>query len=212
MNNQVLIYALSRTDSIAEISNLPSEIEMQTFGEVTVFFSRINQISHDIDTLKKYHDIISQLHSAITIIPFRYGSFVENLPTWIDEEKENHLELLAKLDGLTEMSLRIIVSPIETKESAKPLSGKDYLLQKAKEFRQSEKSSAVIELLKTNLHQYICDLKHEKRGNILSVYFLIKKTDLESFRQKFVEIEKNIGFKSVLTGGWCPFNFCTNDV
>ena len=212
MNNQVWVYAVSRTNSIAEIPDLPDGIERQIFGELTVFFSRNNEISPDIESLKKYHDIISQLHSAITIIPFRYGSFSENMQTWIEEESENHLELLARLDGLTEMSLRIIVPQSESQDSAKPLSGKDYLLRKAKEFGQNEKGLAVIEMLKTELHEFIRDFKHEKRGEILSVYFLIKKTDVQSFRQKFAEIEKGIGFKSVLTSGWCPFNFCTNDV
>lgn len=218
MNNQaakLLIYAISRADSAVRISNLPTEIETQIVGNFVVFFAQVAEISHDVAALKKYHDIISGLHSEITIIPFRYNSGVENLnnlQTWLENEMENYAELLAKLEGLTEMSLRIIIPPLEQEESAKPLSGKDYLLKKSKEYQQNEKVSAIIELLKTELQKYICELKNEKHGEILSVYFLIKNDDVENFRQKFAEIEKKIGFNCVLTGGWCPFNFCTNDV
>jgi hypothetical protein len=211
MNNQaakLLIHAVSR----AEISNLPTEIETQVFGDLAVFYSQTTEISHNVATLKKYHDIISELHSAITIVPFRYGSVVENLQTWVEEEKEKYLELLEKLDGLTEMSLRIIVPNIESQESAKPLSGKDYLLKKSRQYQQSEQVSEIIAILKTNLKEFICDLKHEKHNEILSVYFLIKKTEVEQFRREFSKTEKAIQFKSVLTGGWCPFNFCTSDV
>jgi Gas vesicle synthesis protein GvpL/GvpF len=218
MNDQaekILIYAVSRANCVAEIQNLPNGIETQISGNLAVFFSRINQIVQDIETLKKYHDVISELHSAITIIPFRYGSYVEtlqNLQTWIENEQDYYLKLSAKLDGLTEMSLRIFVPPIEQEESAKPTSGKDYLLKKSKAYRQNEKGTAIIELLKTELQKYIRDLKHEKRDDILSVYFLVKKSDVEDFRRSFSETEKQIDFKCVLTGGWCPFNFCTNDV
>jgi Gas vesicle synthesis protein GvpL/GvpF len=218
MNNQaekILIYAVSRANCVTETANLPDGIETQIFGDLAVFFARTNQISQDIETLKNYHDIISELHSAGTIVPFRYGSCVEtlqNLQVWLENEQEHYLKLSAKLDGLTEMSLRIIVPPIAEEASAKSTSGKDYLLNKSKAFRQNEKGTAIIELLKTNLQKYICDLKHEKRDDILSVYFLIKKSDVENFRRSFSETEKTTDFKCVLTGGWCPFNFCTNDV
>ncbi len=218
MNNQaekILIYAVSRANCVTETANLPDGIETQIFGDLAVFFSRINQISQDIETLKNYHDVISALHSAITIVPFRYGSCVEtlqNLQFWLENEEKQYLKLSAKLDGLTEMSLRIIVPPIAEEASAKSISGRDYLLNKSKAFRQSEKGAAIIESLKTELQKYICELKHEKRDDILSVYFLIKKSDVEDFRRSFSETEKTIDFRCVLTGGWCPFNFCTNDV
>jgi hypothetical protein len=218
MNNQaekILIYAVSRANYVAEIPNLPNGIETQIFGDLAVFFSRINQINPDIETLKKFHDVISELHSAITIVPFRYGSYVEtqqNLQTWIENEQDYYLKLSAKLDGLTEMSLRIFVPPIPEEESAKPTSGKDYLLKKSKAYRQNEKGTAIVELLRTELQKYIRDIKDEKRNDILSVYFLVKKSDVEDFRRSFSETEKQIDFKCVLTGGWCPFNFCTNDV
>jgi Gas vesicle synthesis protein GvpL/GvpF len=218
MNNQaekILIYAVSRANCVTETPNLPNGIETQIFGDLAVYFSRISQITQDIETLKKYHDIISELHSAGTIVPFRYGSCVEtlqNLQVWLENEQEHYLKLSAKLNGLTEMSLRIFVPPIAEEESAKPTSGKDYLLNKSKAYRQNEKGAAIIESLKTELQKYICDLKHEKRDDILSVYFLIKKSDVENFRRSFSETEKTTDFKCVLTGGWCPFNFCTNDV
>ncbi len=218
MNNQaekILIYAVSRANCLAEMPNLPDGIETQIFDDFTVFFSRINQIAQDIETLKRYHDVISELHSAITIVPFRYGSCFEtlqNLQLWLEKEREHYLKLSAKLDGLTEMSLRIIVPSVELEESAKPLSGKDYLLNKSKTYQQNDKGTAIIELLKTDLQKYIRDLRHEKRDNILSVYLLVKKAEVDNFRQSFAATEKQIDLKCVLTGGWCPFNFCTNDV
>jgi hypothetical protein len=218
MNNQaekILIYAVSRSNCVSEIATLSNGIETQVFGSLSVFFSRISQISQDIETLKKYHDVISELHSAITIVPFRYGSCFEtlqNLQMWLETEQEHYLKLSTKLDGLTEMSLRIFVPPIAEKESAKSFSGKDYLLKKSKAYRQNEKGIAIVELLQKELQKYICNLKHEKRDDILSVYFLIKKNEVEDFRHSFSQMETKIDFKCVLTGGWCPFNFCTNDV
>lgn len=212
---KILIYAVSRATDSARLSNLPNDLETRIFGELAVFFSCRTEIPHDIEALKHYHDVISELHSADTIIPFRYGSVVENLSKmqiWVEGEKEKYLELLSKLNGLTEMSLRVVIPSVESSDHSKSLSGREYLLKKSQEYRHREKDAEIVELLRTQLQTYVHDLKYEKRDEILSVYFLIKKNDVQNFCRNFAEIEKKINFKSVLTGGWCPFNFCTTDV
>lgn len=183
---------------------------------VAAVITNIAELSHETAILQNFHQIIDDIHSQTTVIPFRYGSVFETLQSlqnWLREQENELRQQLKRLDGMTEMSVRVLLTEkVESATAPEAQSGREYLLARARQMSAaSDKADKIQNLLSKRLASLAQEIKIERDKNLLSIYFLISRSKVEDFRAVFhqVQISNEITEKMIMSGDWCPFNFVT---
>lgn len=213
-NHKLLLHGVIAAEAAKSLE--AAQFQVIAFNSLAGVVTEITELSTEIEALKDFHQIIHDIHAEITIVPFRYGSTFEarqNLLDWLREKQKELSEQLAKLEGLTEMSVRVLLNQNQKTSVVPPnASGREYLLARAHQLAEnSAETTAVTMLLRERLNTFARDVQTEKKDNLLSVYFLIPRSEIENFRQAYAELaDSNPTPKMILSGAWCPFNFVSN--
>jgi len=193
----------------------------------------------DITHILTYQKVIETLHNKSSVIPMRYGCLFENEPQitkMLEEHGNEYRELLKEIEDCVEMGIRILVPDINSPHSVrdgeeanlkdpKPLTpGHEYLAalkarygldqQFAKEMTQVSQQcrTAFSGLFVKYKEEYTRPLKQQSPfQNIYSLFFLVPRQSVASFRLAFQDLCRRQTYKLLLSGPWPPYNFVLPD-
>jgi len=171
-----------------------------------------------------YARVVEALHGDRAVLPMRYGCLFEEERQVVEllaVHGQQYAAVLRGLDGCVEMGVRVLLAA----ESSSPLpsfgpesggaSGRAYLTARAARHAQAEEVTgalaAVTERLRIALDG-LAERTEAGRGvraapGLSSLYFLVKRGTVESFRRAFQRIERAEPARLLLSGPWPPYNF-----
>jgi len=184
----------------------------------------------DISQTLAYERVVEHFFRDQTVIPMRYGCQLENaseVVTLLGEHYEEYQTLLRELEGLNEMGIRVLLEKsgvgIRADASLVPPdispgpsdSGTAYLAAKREHFLGLDRAVLDQRLLVDELCAPLSGLfvrrKVESpvlaRSRLLSLYFLVPRVSVESFRQAARSLHPKEAVKLLLSGPWPPYNF-----
>lgn len=168
-----------------------------------------------------YGKVVEALHADRVVLPMRYGCLFEEEPQVVELLRvhgEAYAAVLRELDGCVEMGIRLLLpagSVSEECEHAPSRAGRAYLIGRAVHYALEEEAvrglAAVMERLRGALGGFATRIETDcgaraDRG-LGSLYFLVERDAVESFRQAFRRIERAEPARLLLSGPWAPYNF-----
>lgn len=184
----------------------------------------------DISKLLVYETVVESLYRHLTVIPLRYGCRVGcpyEATVLLRENYAAYGPLLNELEGLGEMGVHVLLDTCGdgTEINAPPVraeslpldwdTGAAYLAAKRQRYQGLDRAG----LQQRELVEELCDslygsfVRHKvefpssRRGRLLSLYFLVRRDSVESFRRAARLHHRNESVKLLLSGPWPPYNF-----
>jgi len=219
----------------------PSRMEGQSVNMVEkeglrAAFSEISDAgpAYDISEIKRYHGVIEWFFSQVTVIPFRFGTMLDEYPDVVrllEKRAEDYKKMLSELEGCAEVGIRVIIDEGEIPREGSccadlpslgcPNPGKLYLSNRRAHYwtetviaRLSEKATEPYRRVFGGMFEKyrreepkVSVEKNRRRTLVVSMYFLVPRNLLARFREAFVEMSSKDTAKSMLTGPWPPYNF-----
>jgi hypothetical protein len=171
-----------------------------------------------------YAKVVEALQADRAVLPMRYGCLFgeeRQVVELLRVHGEEYAALLSGLDGCVEMGVRVLL-PAELSLPSPPsdsktegASGRAYLAVRAARYAREEEVAralaAVVERLRGALDGLA--VRTETDGGaaadraMSSLYFLVKRGAVESFRRAFRRISRTESARLLLSGPWPPYNF-----
>jgi hypothetical protein len=185
----------------------------------------------DASKLLEYEGVIESFYRHLTVIPMRYGCRVGCPYEAVILLRENHDAydaLLRELEGLAEMGIQVLLDnptvQAETDRLATPpewfpphssVSGAAYLNAKRLRYLGAQRATmaqrAFVENLCDSLHgsfvRHKVEFPSSRRSRLLSLYFLVPRDSVESFRRAARHFPGQQSVKLLFSGPWPPYNF-----
>jgi hypothetical protein len=183
----------------------------------------------DVATVLTYEGVVEYLFGRRTIIPMRYGCTVPDrmgLAALLDGRHKDCEALLHSLDGLAEMGIQFTASTCEADPaidspevqlaSSQPSdrSGVSYLLAKQQHYDSADRVAEARNQLVTTVCRALSGqfVRHKverpaSRHRVVSIYFLVPRGSVESFREASRRCLEDRLTKLVVSGPWPPYNF-----
>jgi gas vesicle protein GvpL/GvpF len=174
----------------------------------------------EVDRLLAYERAIAVLHATRTVVPLRFGCIMDGsaqILRLLEERGAEFEELLGRLEGLTEMGVRVWwKSPAEERfgqAKACPTPGARYLAAARR------RQAGLLSPLEEQWAQRICGSlegsyvlqKREARplpeGRLLSLHFLTARGAVGDFRERVRRMALPGEAKLLVSGPWPPYNF-----
>ncbi|MBU4485619.1 MAG: GvpL/GvpF family gas vesicle protein [Candidatus Delongbacteria bacterium] len=238
----LIIYCLLKAEKNT-IHRLPKGIDglpvkLIKYNEIYAAVSSINQkelpVSNPpVSLILAYENVIEAFYKHTTILPMRYGSFLEELQVieLLEKHHEEYLLGLKYLKGCTEFGIRMIL-PVNTQnlqrekndfiiEDFDSSTGSSYLKSLKKFYLKDDKikqedaklnkwcSCAFAGIYKEYKLENSA-VNQNNKNRLLSFYFLVWKEFTESFKKQFRELIPPSGGKILMSGPWPPYNFVAN--
>ena len=206
-----------------------------THRRLSAAVSRIGptDLAPDLTRVRAYERVVNSYHRQGTVIPLRYGCVVSQetrVIELLDEYNPQYESLLQELEGCVEMGLRVLLPaaapgiPAGSREIAGPLPlappapperlGLAYLTARkahyAHQDRWTEEYRQVSDRCLAQLAGLFVKYKTEapsSRLPLLSLYFLIPRRAVETFRRAFRQLTETESARLLLSGPWPPYNF-----
>lgn len=194
-------------------------------------------LSPELALLRAYERVVVSLNQQHTVIPMRYGCVVEQesqVIQLLEDHGPRYEALLQELDGCVEMGLRVLLPPgpwaavtpggADTcREVAGPHSppglerlGLAYLTARKAHYARQDRWTAeyrqAADRCQTRFAGLFVKCKTEPpspRLPLLSLYFLVRREAVASFRQAFRRLAEADPARLLLSGPWPPYNFVT---
>ena len=211
-----------------------SEVKIYACGRYNFLYSEIDKhcAYRELKSLKIHNSISLAAMDSGTVLPFRYGTFVED-PDDMEELQQNMNIQLAEqfefLKGRVETGIKVFGSIIQEDRvlegtrpavdrlnAVKSISGPvNLLLKKVKAVYSERERAEFIAGLSNDMFSHfdhlVCD-RHVKcglnDGLLINGAFLIQKDSFADFKSLFVEIKKKYPqYSFVFSGPWPPYNF-----
>ena len=184
----------------------------------------------DTSELLVYETVVESFYRHLTVIPMRYGCRVESPWEAVGLLRKNHDAygaLLHELEGLGEMGVHVLLdtSGDGRESNARPVrarslpldwdTGAAYLAAKRQRYLGLDRAGLQQRQLVEELCDSLCgsfvrhkvELPSSSRGRLLSLYFLVPRDSVESFRRAARHHHANESVKLLLSGPWPPYNF-----
>lgn len=196
--------------------------------------SRIDDsdLAHSISGLLAYEKVVESLQRGRTVLPMRYGCLFEEearLSRFIEERRMTYETLLKELEGCVEMGIRVLLenaagkaplAPSSAYNSSLPGSAKSgaaYMAAQRVRYAARDQMSAeqqrVVERICSALSGCFVRSRQESSRvagrRLLSLYFLVPGSAVESFRKVFRGIRLKESVRLLLSGPWPPYNFAS---
>ena len=184
----------------------------------------------DASRLLAYEAVVESFHRHMTVIPMRYGCRVVcpyDALVLLRENHDGYGELLRELEGLAEMGIQLLLDasgdPVDA--CAPPVrsiplpsygnSGTTYLASKRERYVGQERAGVeqreLVEELCVSLEgsfvRHKVEFPSSRRSRLLSLYFLVPRDSVETFRSAVRRLPTNRSVKLLLSGPWPPYNF-----
>ncbi len=182
-----------------------------------------------VSDLMAYAGVVEALFQRVTVLPMRYGY-------WLDREEElrqllsrNSISLqegLRRVEGCVEMGLRVLPAEpdgeiaADQPASASPAisaasAGLAYLAQRRRRFDGHDRSRRVFEqaVQRCGLAfagwsiDSVAEPPPAGPGGSGSLCFLVSRAALAGFRQAFAQLQEDSPDRLLLTGPWPPYSF-----
>ncbi len=183
-----------------------------------------SDLTSNIAQVLSYARVVEALHADQAVVPMRYGCLFGGEGQVLDLLRlhgEEYAGILRELDGCVEMGVRVLL-PTESSLPRVPFGsgmeeapGRAYLTKLAARYAREEEGArglaAVAERLRGALGR-LAERTETDRGvradrGLCSLYFLVKREAVESFRRTFQRIEHAEPARLLLSGPWPPYNF-----
>ena len=178
-----------------------------------------------VSDLLVYGRVVEDLFRMQAVVPMRYGCFLEGLPAIqhiLEERNRQYDALLKELEGRVEMGIRILLpEPVaKPRQEAQPVNGCGYLALRKAHYRMQDDNSRHHQALLDRYIQSFSGLSAKHRTEmateggsvLLSLYFLIPKSQVNRFRETFQQVVENGESKTLISGPWPPYNFAASDL
>jgi len=181
-------------------------------------------LTPNIAQVLSFGKVVEALHADRVVLPMRYGCLFGEASQVVELLRVHGGEYAAALRGLdggVEMGVRILLpteSPIRcpaTGSEIEGASGRSYLTDRAARYARVDETAralaAVMERLRGALgglaESTATDRCARADQGFSSLYFLVKREAVESFRQAFRRVERTESARLLLSGPWPPYNF-----
>ena len=184
----------------------------------------------DISQVLAYEAVVEHLYRDLTVIPVRYGcqlAETSDALCLLERHRDEYGALLDELEDLAEMGILVLLDssgagteiearPVSPKSSPFPCnSGAAYLAAKRERYLGLDRAALHERLLVEELWGSLAGLyvrrkvefADSNRSRLLSLYFLVPRASVESFRQAARQFHPKESVKLLLSGPWPPYNF-----
>lgn len=168
--------------------------------------------------------VVGALHAVTAVLPFRYGNFLdssERVLNLLQAHREEFLQSLEEVEGCDEMGLRILLENRPGMECAQPAyaaprgTGREFLEGRRAHYAAEECDEALAARAAAEARGALDGLAVKCRedrssaadGRLLSLFFLVRRENVERFREAFEQLQQETSAKMLLTGPWPPYNF-----
>ena len=222
---KLLLYCIFEAHGVALPEKWEGQVEFLRAHGLGVAFSRCESVVSPppIESLLAYDRVVTWLHARCCIIPLRYGNIADSeasvveLLAWRAQEFR---ELLARLDGKTEIGLRVLLahppanSPAVSKPAAGLTPGTVYLNSIRQRLERdrglNEVESGLVERILDLVRDLNADLASELRrapeNRLLSIFLLLPKENVDECRRRLAPFLQDPSVKALVTGPWPPYN------
>ena len=168
----------------------------------------------DLDSLRRFAQVVAAFHTSRTIIPLRYGCTLADRSQVVDlleQNQEDYRKLLDELEGRVEMGLRLLRQPV-TDEAPHTSDGRRYLdLARKRQGGLTAGESRWTDGLIGQLSGLYVQEKREARatpgGRLVSLYFLVPRGEVGNFQDHVRQLTVAPDVKLLASGPWPPYNF-----
>ena len=167
---------------------------------------------------------VAALHKVATVVPFRYGNLLETREQVLEllrVHREEFLQSLEEVQGCDEMGLRILLENRPHLACAQPAyaapggTGREFLEGRRAHYAAEECDEALAARAAAEARGALDGLAVKCRedrsiaadGRLLSLFFLVRRENVERFREAFRQLQQETPAKMLLTGPWPPYNF-----
>jgi hypothetical protein len=181
----------------------------------------------DIPEILAYEKAVEFFYRELTIIPVRYGCQLEDASEaagLLEDHHDEYETLLHELEGMGEMGIHVLLdipdagmeidacSPPPRPFHAHGNSGAAYLAAKQQHYLGLDR----LALHERTLVDEVCGslsglfVRHKvelTRSRLLSLYFLVPRGYVDSFRHAAHDLRSKQPVKLLLSGPWPPYNF-----
>jgi hypothetical protein len=174
-----------------------------------------------------YARVVAALHKVAAVVPFRYGNLLENREQVVNllrVHRAEFLQSLEEVEGCDEMGLRILLENRPGLACAQPAyaapggTGREFLEGRRAHYAAEECDEALaahaaaeargaLEGLAVKCRAQRSSAPASPLGRVLSLFFLVRRENVERFREAFGQLQQETSAKMLLTGPWPPYNF-----
>ena len=171
--------------------------------------------------------VVAALHKVAAVVPFRYGNSLENreqVLALMQAHRAEFLRSLEEVEGCDEMGLRILLENrphlacVQPAYAAPGGTGREFLEGRRAHYAAEECDEALAAQAAAEARGALDGLAVKCRedrssaadGRLLSLFFLVRRKDVERFREAFRQLQQETSAKMLLTGPWPPYNFVGN--
>jgi len=179
-----------------------------------------------------YARVVAALHKVAAVVPFRYGNLLENREQVLGllrVRRAEFLQSLEEVEGCDEMGLRILLEDRAGLACAQPAcaapggTGREFLEGRRAHYAAEECDEALaahaaaeargaLEGLAVKCRAQRSSAPASPLGRVLSLFFLVRRENVERFREAFGQLQQETSAKMLLTGPWPPYNFVGSPV
>ena len=176
--------------------------------------------------------VVGALHAVTAVLPFRYGNFLdssERVLNLLRVHRAEFLQSLEEVEGCDEMGLRILLENRPHLACARPAcaapggTGREFLEGRRAHYAAEECDEALaakaaaeargaLEGLAVRCRAQRSSAPASPLGRVLSLFFLVRRENVERFREAFGQLQQETPAKMLLTGPWPPYNFVPGTV
>jgi hypothetical protein len=155
------------------------------------------------DDAIRFHAVLNAAFQQQAIIPFRFPTILQNevdLQSHLREKLSVYSSDLQRLADMVQMELRMNLK----QEPASGKSGTDYLRAKQQRSQSLQSSSQAARAL---LESLVNDWRERPTDHGLRCYALVRRIDVEAFRQKLTATEGSGSSRTIVSGPWPATEF-----
>ncbi len=169
-------------------------------------------------SLLAFEQVVEAIHATQAVIPMRYGCLMEGEEAVIrllENSRQAYDALLDRLDGMTEMGIRVLCpASLPTVPPISLSPGSAYLASLRERYpagvslaaQETQLADRIAASLTGCYTEQRSEITQADQGRMLSLYFLTPKGCIEDFRSRVREIDLD-GVRLLMSGPWPPYNF-----
>ena len=183
-----------------------------------------------VSQILAYEAVVEHLYRDLTVIPVRYRCQLPETSealALLERHRDEYGALLDELEDKAEMGIRVLLdsSGVETDINTWPVSpesspfpcdsGAGYLAAKRERYLGLDRAALHEHLLVEEISGSLAGLyvrrkvefPDSNRSRLLSLYFLVPRASVETFRRAARQFHPKEPVKLLLSGPWPPYNF-----
>lgn len=224
-----LLYCIFEADGVVLPEGWGVRVDLLHARGLSVAFSRSESVEAlpPVEKLLEFERVVAWLHGRRSVIPLRYGNVVDSEGAMVEllaRRAKEFRELLAKLDGRTEIGVRVLLAgpPAKLLVCSKPAGGASpgtaYLNSLRERFERdnglNQAESGLVERVRESVRHLHAELASEIHclpdGRLLSLYLLLPKENVDECRRALVPFLEDPSLKTLVTGPWPPYHYAAS--